>query len=265
MSLFTWNLRTGGLDAVSGHTGLEFVGWVLKPGKWTVDKAQELWRSYVYLVDVRDENDMLRKQVDQLKLELAGTREEAAEVKRLRRLLSFAPVPGWSSQGARVIAHRLGPGAVLDTLMVDKGALTGIGPNNPVATADGIMGRVLRAGASTATVLLITDINSKFPVLGAKSRISGVLCGRGDTGMLEVRYVPQNAPLAVGEMLLTSGLAGIFPKGLPVAQVTSVERSDISLFLTVRARPLVDLRNAEEALVLHREAVVSDPGISKEK
>jgi rod shape-determining protein MreC len=265
LSLFTWNLRTGGLDAISGHTDLEFVGWVLKPGQWTVDKATTLWRDYVYLVDVREENEQLQTRVGQLKLELAKVQEDAAEAQRLRRLMSFAPVPGWSRQGVRVIAHRLGPGAVLDTLTVDKGSSTGVDQNDPVCTEDGVMGRVLRRGLTTATVLLITDINSKLPVLGSKSRVSGVLCGRSDEGMLEVRYVPQNAPLAVGEVLLTSGLAGIFPKGLPVARVVGVERSDISLFLTVRAKPLVDLRNVEEALILHQEAVVSESGPSKAK
>nr|WP_280712757.1 rod shape-determining protein MreC [Desulfobaculum xiamenense] len=218
-----------------------------------------MWRNYVYLVDVREENAELKAEMDTLKMQVAMLREEAAEVPRLRRLLSFAPQPGWTVQGGRVIAHRLGPGAVLDTLVVDKGTMSDVGVNDPVGTADGILGRVLRTGPATATVLLITDINSKLPVISSERRISGVLCGRGDDGLLEVRYVPQNAPLAVGELLVTSGLAGIFPKGIPVARVVGVERSDISLFLTVQAEPLVDIRNVEEALVLRRVVDASEP------
>jgi len=232
-----------------------------------VDSCVRLWDDYVYLVDVRQENKALQDTVAQLKEELAKSREEAAEAPRLRRLMAFGQAVEWSRLGVRVIAHHLGPGAVLDTLMVDRGRTSLVKQNDPLVTADGVIGRVLRTAPTVATVLLLTDINSKIPVIGSSSRISGVLCGRGDNSTLELRYIPQNAPLRAGETLVTSGLAGIFPKGLPVAQVQTVERSDISLFLNVRALPLVDLRNVEEGLILHRllpEPVLEDDSILPE-
>lgn len=253
LSLYAWNARTGVLDKWASRSGLEFVGLVVKPGRWTAEQATSLWNRYVYLLGLRQENVALRARLDRLTLDLAEVREQAAEAERLRRLLQFAPPPNWSTEGARVIAQRLGPNAVLETLVVDKGSLSGVAVNTPVATPGGLAGRVLRAGFNTATVLLVTDQNSKIPVIGRANRTTGILTGLGPGRELEVRYVPLNAPVDEGEILVTSGLADILPKGLPVARVVSIERSDISLFLTVRAEPLVNLRDLEEVLLLNRQ------------
>lgn len=240
------------LDSLTANTGLEFVSWVLRPGKWIADKSTGLWRDYFHLVAVQQENRRLKAQVDKLSLDLSGLREEAAETGRLRHLLDYSPPRQWTVQGARVIAHRLGPAGALDTVLVDKGSLDGVAVNVPVATPWGVAGRVLRVAMQAATVLLVTDPNSKIPVVSRTHRTTGILAGQGQGEDLEVLYVPLNAPLDVGEVLVTSGLAGIFPKGLPAAEVTGIERSDISLFLTVRARPLVDYNSLEEVLLFRR-------------
>lgn len=240
------------LDSLAANTGLEFVSWVLRPGKWIADKSTGLWRDYFHLVEVQQDNRRLEAQVDKLSLDLSALREEAAEAGRLRRLLDYSPPRQWTVQGARVIAHRLGPAGALDTVLVDKGSLDQVTVNVPVATPLGVAGRVLRVAMQAATVLLVTDPNSKIPVVSRTHRTTGILAGQGQGEDLEVLYVPLNAPLDVGEVLVTSGLAGIFPKGLPAAEVTGIERSDISLFLTVRARPLVDYNSLEEVLLFRR-------------
>lgn len=251
LSLYTWNARTGVLDSVASKTGLEFVGWVIKPGRFVVDQTMTTWNRYVYLVGLRQENDTLRKQIDDLTIRLASRAEEAAEARRLAKLMEFETPDKWESSGARVIAQRLGPNAVLDTFVVGKGTMDSVSINTPVATANGLVGRVLRTGLTSSQVLLLSDQNSKIPVLGRDHRTTGILTGRDDE-LLEVRYVPLNAPLDEGELLVTSGLAEIYPKGIPVARVVSIERSDISLFLDVRAEPLVNLRDLEEILLLAR-------------
>ncbi|MEW5774326.1 MAG: rod shape-determining protein MreC, partial [Thermodesulfobacteriota bacterium] len=240
------------LDSLAANTGLEFVSWVLRPGKWVADKSTRVWDDYFHLVDVQQENRRLAEQVDRLSLELAALREDSAEAVRLRKLLSYSPPRAWTVQGARVIAHRLGPAGALDTVLIDKGSLDDVKVNAPVGTPGGVAGRVLRAAMQASTVLLVSDPNSKIPVVSRERRTTGILSGQGAGEELEVRYVPLNAPLDVGEVLVTSGLAGIFPKGLPVAEVTGIERSDISLFLTVRARPLVDFNSLEEVLLFTR-------------
>lgn len=252
LSLYTWNARTGVLDGLASRSGLEFVAWVIRPGRFVSDQAVNTWNRYLYLRGLRQENELLRRKLDEFSLELAALREQATEAVRLRSLLDFAPPTNWRTSGTRIIAQRIGPNSILDTLVIDKGTLSNVDVNTPATTPTGLVGRVLRAGLTASNLLLLTDQNSKVPVLGEKHRTTGILTGRGPDE-LEVRYVPLNAPIEVDEVLLTSGLAGIYPKGLPAARVTSIERSEISLFLTVRAKPLVELRDLEEVLLLHRD------------
>jgi len=264
LSLYTWNLRTGYLDSLSTYTGLEIVGWTILPGKWLKARAGDFWTTYVSLVDARRENEELQQRLDLMASTLARSKEEAAEVKRLRSLLSFSPPPAWSSVGARVVAFHLGPHAALETLVVDKGEAAGIGLNTPVSSPKGVVGRILRTGPYFSTVLLMTDLNSKFGVIGQKNRTPGVISGKGIDNPLEVLYVPLNSPIEKDEMLITSGLDGIFPKGLPVAQVINIERSESSLFLVVKAKPLLDVKKIEEVMLLRSNDVIGGAGASLE-
>lgn len=253
LGLYSWNLRTGFLDSIASNTGLEFIGWVLAPGKWVKTKVGDFLDHYIYLVDVQKENDELRSRLNELNLDLAGYMERAREVGRLRALLSFSPPVDWETVGARVAAHRLGPYSALQTCILDKGHLTGAQENTPVATHQGVVGRILRASAHTSTMLLLTDARSRIAVMGQIHRTPGILSGNGPNAKLDVLYVPLNSVLEPGETLITSGLDGVFPKGLPAAVVTSIERSDISLFQKVQARVKVDLKSLEEVLLLKRK------------
>ena len=262
LSLYSWNLKSRALDRLADSTGLEFALVVLKPGEWVTQNITHLWETYVHVVDVERENEQLRSMVSAMALELAGLREDSARVRRLEDFLVYDPPVPWRRQGARVLAQAMGPAGVMDTIMVDKGERAGIAADAPVVTPGGLVGRVLRVSPSSATVLLLEDPNSRVPVLGRSSRVSGVLSGQGRGQPLLVNYVPVSDPLEEGEELITSDLAGGLPKGLPVARVSAVQRSDNTLFKTVLAEPLVGLRGLEEVLVLTREAqpaVVAEP------
>lgn len=261
LSLYTWNLRTGHLDALSSYTGLEVSGWMLRPGKWMADKATTVWERYVFLVGLRQENERLRGEIQGLVLENSQLTEASRKVARLEHLMDFEPLLRWTSQGARVAGQRLGPAAALDSIVLDKGNLSGIAQDMPVITPDGMVGRVMRVGLSASTVLLLHDPNSAIPVISRNSRIPGMAYGRGPGAELSVRYMNVNARLEEGEVLVTSGLSGIYPKGVPVAEVASVQRSNLSLFLTVRANPLVDPSMLEEVLLLRfaSEAAEEEP------
>lgn len=252
LSLYSWNLRTGQLDRLATYTGLEAVKWVVMPGEWVYGQLTDFWDRYIYLVGLKQENDLLSSQNDLMRLEIMNLRERAAEAERLADLLDFSPVPGWNVDGARVIAHRTGPVAALDSIVVDKGSTSDVHDDTPVMTPHGVVGRILRAGLSASNVLLLTDPNSRISVRGQLNRSSGLLVGNGDKKNLNLKYMKLNAPVVEGELLVTSGLAEIFPPGLPVARVVSIERSDISLFLKVEAEPLVDMDNLEEVLLVHR-------------
>lgn len=243
------------LDRLAEHAGLEFVGAILKPGVWARDQVVSSWNNYLDLVGVREENEALREQVRTLSQQVQVASEERAELARLRALLELEPPEGWRPLGARVVANRLGPQAALESAIISRGYYSGAGPGTPVVTHEGVVGRVYRAGPYTATVLLLTDPGSRMAVLSAVNRTSGILVGTGPRGLLEMKYVPQNARIEVGELVLTSGLEGAFPKGVPVARVESVSQSDLSLFQTVYASPLADLEALEEVLLLERPPV----------
>jgi rod shape-determining protein MreC len=252
LSLFTWNLRTGHLDALSSHTGLDISGIVLRPGIWVAEQVSGFWHRYIYLVGLKQDNDALRAEAAELRRTNMLMGAQARSAARLEALLGFRPPEKWTFSGARVIGQRMGPAGALDTMVVDKGKASGVTDDMPVASLKGLVGRILRSGAATSTVLLLTDPNSRIAVIGATNRSPGILVGQGYGEPLQLRYVNQNAAVDPGELLLSSGLSGIYPKGLPVARVTKIRRSDISLFLTVQAEPLVDVAGLEEVLLLSR-------------
>ncbi len=254
LSLYTWNWRTGYLDRFAANTGLEIVGWILAPGKWLHSKAELSWQRYVALTGVREENERLQQELERLQLRVMRLESRAEEAERLRRLLSFSPPSDWSCQGARIIGQKLGPNALLQTLLINKGQQHQIDKHMPVLTSKGVVGRVLKVSPHFSSLLLLTDPNSRIPVLAKETRTKGILQGRGPGSSLSLKYVGQNAPLHTGEILVTSGMGNVFPKGLPVARITSIEHSSLYLFQAVKAEPLVDFNYLEEVLLLHNKA-----------
>ncbi|SMF36021.1 rod shape-determining protein MreC [Desulfovibrio gilichinskyi] len=253
LSLYSWNLRSGQLDRLADYSGLEFVKWSLWPGEWVFDKSTDFWDKYIYLVGLKEQNDLLSSQNDLMRLEIMTLREKADQAARLQTLLLFSPEDGWYVDGARVIAHRMGPSAALDTIILSKGSASGVTADTPVLTPLGVVGRVVQPGFSSSKALLITDLNSRISVRGQLHRTTGLLVGNGAGEPLDAKYMKLNAPVSEGEILETSGLAGLYPPGLPVAKVISVERSDISLFLKIEAVPLVNMEDMEEVLLLHKK------------
>jgi len=252
LGLFTWNIRTGYVDTLASHTGLELTRWVLAPGRWAWTRLSSFWDRYIYFVGLREENETLRADLSKANDELVTAREQAALAKRLTDILLLQPPPQWSREAARVIAHRLGPNAALETFVIDKGSLSGVDVNTPVVAPEGVVGRVLRNSMNAATVIMVTDPNSKIPVVSQATRTQGILVGRGPGLPLVMQYVSLSAPLEVGETLVTTGLAGIFPEGLPIATVSGVTREGASLFLNVQANALYDPKRLEEVALLKK-------------
>lgn len=258
LSLYTWNWNTGHLDQLASNTGLEFVGWALSPGKWLHHQAQEFWSRYIYLQGVQQENQRLQQELSELRLRLAKLQSKATEAKRLRSLLQLSPPEGWDFEAARIIGYRMGPNSLLQTFMINKGSSQGISQDMPVVTPKGVVGRVHKTSFNFSTVLLLTDPNSHIPVRTQETRNNAILQGQGINAPLQAKYIGRNAPLFSQEHLVTSGLGGIFPKGLPVAQVDQVSHSELSLFQQVLAKPLVELENLEEVLLLRPQGAAQE-------
>jgi rod shape-determining protein MreC len=258
LGLFTWNQRTNLPDKISVEFGLELTGTILKPAVWLWDHVEYFYTRYVDLVGVREENEQLRGERETLRREAAEAAEERAELRRLRALLSLPDMDVWKPVGARVISGRIGPNAALESIIINRGYLSGGAVGTPVATNTGIVGRVLRASADTATVLLLTDPGSRIAVLSQDTRTPGILVGRGTRLTPEMLYAAPNT-VRPGEILVTSGLDRAYPKGIPAARVVSVE-TDSSRFQNVPAEPLIDVKRLEEVLLLERPP--ADAGVA---
>ena len=122
-------------------------------------------------------------------------------------------------------------------------------------------GRVLKASAHSAIALLLTDPGSRIAVFSQESRAPGILAGQGTGQPLEVNFVQRATRVNAGEILITSGLDGKYPKGIPVARVLSVAPSDYTQFMAIKAEPLVDLHHLEEVLLLEPTGVAPPPDL----
>lgn len=242
------------MDTVAETTGLELVGYVLSPFIWIGDQCSTLWDRYIALIDVAEENALLRDQLRKTQHESAFNAEDKAELARLRRLLRLEALYSRPGIGARVIAKRFGPHSVLKTFTINKGYLDGAVVGTPVVTEVGVVGRILRASPHAATVIMLTDPSFRLSIITREGRTPGIVSGvSGSEPRLEVAYVAQTAHIDPGDTLVTSGMDDLFPKGIPVGVVTKVMPGNETLFQQVQAKPLVDADYLEEVILLRKD------------
>lgn len=259
LSMYTWNKNTHVLDDFSTDVGLELTGGVITPIRYVQDKVTAVWKRYVYLVDVNEKNAQLEARVRDLEARLLAHKEDMAELARLRELLQLPIDEAWTPVGARVLAGHLGPNSLLDSITINRGYATGARPGTPIVTHKGLIGRVLRASPHTATALLLTNPGSRIAIFTQESRTAGILTGEGTNKNLAVRYMQRDTKAKPGEILITSGLDGKYPKGIPVARVISVAPSNYTEFMTIYAEPLVDMQHIEEVMLLEPTGIVKPP------
>jgi rod shape-determining protein MreC len=216
---------------------------------WVQTSTGNVWHNYFYLRGVRAENRSLKAQVERMSLERVRMSQDADQARRLQALLAFKEQFISETMAAQVIGSS---GSELSrSVYIDKGYSDGIRPDMAVITADGIVGKVLRADPANrhvALVLLIDDQTSGVGALLDKTRLQGILRGT-PSGEVVLEKVMSDETVPAGEMVLTSGGDGIFPKGLLVGRVTKVSPGS-ELFLNIRVRPAADLSKLEEVLVV---------------
>jgi rod shape-determining protein MreC len=213
---------------------------------WVQTSSGNVWHNYFYLRGVRAENRNLKAQIERMSLEQVRISQDADQARRLQALLAFKEQFISQTKAAQVIGSSGSEQS--RSLYIDKGENDGIKPDMAVITADGIVGKVLHAYPSTSLVLLINDQSSGVGAILEKSRLQGILKGTS-AGEVVLEKVMSDETVPPGEMVLTSGGDGIFPKGLLVGRVTKVG-SGSDLFLNIRVRPAADLSRLEEVLVV---------------
>jgi rod shape-determining protein MreC len=236
--------------------------WVTTPVErvvgWTVTGTLDLWRGYVALRHSHEVAIELSRENNLLKLERLELVAERAEGERLRRLLSFAEAaPTRSYLGARIIGVRFQPTG-LQTLTIDRGAADGLARLMPVVTADGVVGRVQAVADRTADVLVLSDRNSSVAVRVERTRARANVRGLGKPDACRLDYALRTEDIIEGDLLVTSGTDGVFPRGLPVGKIAQLRRSANGLFQDAHVIPSVDVTRVEEVLVVTRSEVPAE-------
>src|SRR6185369_9679725 len=212
---------------------------------------------FVSQAQLRDENAELRAKL--LDTSLRAQRYEAAraEAGQLRRLIGASERLPLKSQPAEVLYNGRDPYS--RKVIIDKGSQNGVRAGSPVLDEAGVIGQVTRAHALAAEVTLLTDKDQAIPVQVVRNGLRAVAFGAGASGMLELRFMAANAEIQNGDRLVTSGIDGIYPPGLPVATVARVERDAAYAFARIVCQPAAGVEGGRYVLVLASEPRSTTP------
>jgi rod shape-determining protein MreC len=213
---------------------------------WTTGAVESVGDGYAFLVRTHRENRKILAENERLRLENAVVDELLLENERFRNLLNFSSTQPWRTVAVRVIGKELSPAS--NTMTVNKGESSGIRKNMAVITPAGVVGKVLAVTSGTAKVILLTDPGSTLAVRVQRNREEGLL--EGTLVKCALKYVSFYADIQKGDLLVTSGLDGVYPKGLAVATVSKIAKHEAIAFQSVAAEPVVRLSRLEEALVI---------------
>lgn len=182
---------------------------------------------YVHeLKRIRDDNAVLREENKKLVMMTGKARALEIENRLLSGLLNYTPPPEATFVTARVIAEE--GNAFSHSLIAYTAGNPNVKKGQVVLSENGVIGRVEQVGQMYSKIILITDINSKIPVVVERTRVRGILSG-DNTSIPKLVFVPLDAKLAIGDRIVTSGVAGVFPPGLPVGKIVSTDKNDIKV------------------------------------
>jgi rod shape-determining protein MreC len=204
--------------------------------------------------ELREQNAALRAQKLRDAQDLLTLQSLRAENDSLRRLLAAKEQTHGDAIFAEIIYAGRDPFS--RKVIIDRGAQQGVQAGQPVVDASGVLGQVTRVQPLLAEVTLIVDKDHAIPVQVVRNGLRGVAYGSGDGSTLELRYMASNAEVESGDLLVTSGLDGLYPKGLPVAKVTKIERDSAYAFAKIACQPVAGTTQNQQVLVLARAAEV---------
>lgn len=234
----------------------EVISWLTTPVQTIVAKlhrsAFAIWSSYREWKGLVTENRALREEVERLRVESLQVQETRAENVRFRRLLTLKERLPFDTLAGEVIAKEWG--GWVRSLTVNRGHRDGIRRLTPVIVPDGLVGRVVTVRANLAVVQLLNDPSSAVGVLVQRTRTLGMAEGDPGGGLRFKFLAREGGSVEVGDLVVTSGLGGLFPRGLPVGRVAEVETRGSALFQFARLAPIVDFARVEEVLLLTEES-----------
>jgi len=205
------------------------------------------FRGYLFLVQLQKENTMLRQKIAELRKENQQMKEMALASDRLQKLLQFR-----EKVSARVVAAEVigqDPTSWFKSLTLNRGERDGVRKGMAVISPEGVVGQILKTGPFHSVVLLITDYTSALDSIVERTRAKAIVEGMGEN-RCNLKYLLRAEDVEVGDSVITSGLAGNFPKGLMIGEVRKVDKRGHGIFQYAELIPSVDLTRLEEVLIL---------------
>ncbi|MBU1162806.1 MAG: rod shape-determining protein MreC [Proteobacteria bacterium] len=231
----------------SGRIAIFFIAPLQKTVTQSVQFLKNIWSHYFFLVSVAKENDNLKKAINHAIDKNNKYREIEISNFRLRNLLNFRKTITNRVIVAKVIGRDRSPW--FKTIIIDKGKSDGVEKGLPVVVPEGIAGQIIDVSYNYSKVLLIIDQNSAVDVLVQRTRDRGLVKGQSD-GRCLANYVLRKHDIKVGDTVISSGLDGVFPKGLRVGYVSEIVKRNSGMFQEVTVTPYIDFEKLEEILVV---------------
>lgn len=227
---------------------------VPKAVNWIGSTTSDMFHGYLDMRRAVNENLELHRKVAALTTENLKLRQSSTDLRRLRTLLGYADQLSLDTSMAQAIM--LDTSGRFKSIIIDRGSKDGIEVNDAVVNANGLIGRVVLTTKDMAKVQLVTDSNSSVGALVERTRRQGVIRGDGRSGA-EMNDVPALADVTPGDRVLTAGIDGIYPKGIPIGIVAKADQGP-NLFKNILVTPSVDFGSIEEVIVIHTRKIPSD-------
>ncbi len=249
LTLVTLSSREAGTGPLSSvrsvftviTTPFEYAGMLMtRPFLGLANIVHNLTADTATLSELEEENEALR-------LRIAELEESEILVNSLQDLLDLQSTYDLESTAATVISGSTDSWTA--TLTIAKGSAAGLEVGMPVCSGSGVIGQIIECGTSSSVVRLLTDEDSAIPAVVQSSRALGTLTGSAD-GSLSMEMVTTDNDVEVGDIIVTSGLGGIYPKGLPLGTVTNVEYPEGAVYYEISVEPIVNIDALEEVLVI---------------
>ncbi len=255
--VFSLNYKKGQMSLLEKAV-VEAVGPVQKGVHHLFGYIGGFFDEYVDLIGVQEENKLLKRKVALLENELNNYKEAYLANQRLRELLGLKKsLSRWPTLAAEVVSWD--PSGWYQTITIDKGFLDGIQIGMPVINARGVVGKITALSRHYSRALLLIDPNFAVDSYVQRNRVYGIVSGYKN-GICRMQYVQQNQDVKEGDVIVTSGMAGYFPKGLPVGTVSKIRINKAQLFQEIYVKPFVDFSRLEEILVILKERPVLNYG-----
>ncbi len=231
---------------------LQVSGPVQYVAEWSADGATSVIEDYVYLVDVKSDNDHLRAENDRLRREMRALRADAQRIAQLESLLGLRERIATETRTGRVIAKDISPSFRVVRLWVDQGEQAGLRAGMPVVANEGLVGQIRRVSGRFADVLLTIDPESHVDVVVGETRARGRLegLGRRSRYRCRIQFDRPNDQVAVGDEVFTSGLGKKFPASILVGYISKISDQEFGLHQEGEVTPSVDFTRLDEVLIL---------------